>query len=145
MADSKQAIPSRRIRRELRTVRAMIALYCRAHHETHGEDLCPECRELWDYARQRVEQCPFGPEKPTCLNCAVHCFKPQRREQIRKIMRFSGPRMAWRHPLWTVCHFIDGRRPTPLRVEPPRSASSGRLRSPPSEGEPWAPSPGPPR
>lgn len=106
---------SRRIRRELETVRVMIELYCRSHHEAEAKALCPECRELWDYARQRVERCPFGHEKPTCVNCTVHCFKPQRREQIRKVMRFAGPRIPWRHPLLAALHFLDRRKPAPKR------------------------------
>ena len=34
-----------RMRRENRTIEAMIRLYCRGHHESTGE-LCVECREL---------------------------------------------------------------------------------------------------
>jgi hypothetical protein len=116
MTDSGQTGLSRRIRRELKTVRVMIELYCRAHHEADAGGLCSECRELWDYARQRVERCPFGLDKPTCLNCTVHCYKPRRREQIREVMRFAGPRMSWRHPVLTIFHFIDGRRQPPPRA-----------------------------
>ena len=29
-------------------------------------------------------------QKTFCANCKVHCYKPEMREQIRKVMRFSG-------------------------------------------------------
>lgn len=111
MSTAHDPRPSR-IRRELRTVELMIQLYCRDHHGA-SPALCPECRELWAYAEQRTDRCRFGPDKPTCFNCPVHCFKPGRREQIRTVMRYAGPRMLSRHPILTLLHLIDGRRPAP--------------------------------
>lgn len=125
MVAPKDAGLSRRIRREPKTVRAMIELFCQAHHDVEGGSLCPECRDLWDYARQRVERCPFGLDKPTCLNCTVHCFKPRRKEQVREVMRFAGPRMTWRHPVLAALHLIDRRR------EPPAKGGGGH--KPPCE------------
>lgn len=124
MADPNETGLSRRIRRELKTVRVMIELYCQAHHEAAEGELCPECRDLWSYARQRVERCPFGLDKPTCLTCTVHCFAPQRKEQIRDVMRFAGPRMSWRHPVLTFFHFVDGRRPAAVKGRTRRNPSS---------------------
>jgi hypothetical protein len=37
------------------------------------------------------------------------------RENIRKIMRFSGPRMVFRYPLLTIYHFIDKKRNEPIK------------------------------
>ncbi len=76
--------------------------------------MCDKCLELEEYALQRLEKCPFGEGKTTCLKCPVHCFKPAMRERVRCVMRFSGPRMAYTHPIMTVAHFIDGRRSQPL-------------------------------
>lgn len=103
---------SRRIARELRTVEVMIELYCRDHHGRAGE-LCDHCAALRDYALRRVERCSFGEDKPTCSNCPVHCFKPSMREEIRTVMRYAGPRMAWRHPVLSIFHLLDGRRRSP--------------------------------
>jgi predicted amidophosphoribosyltransferase len=100
-------VSEQRINRELKTVRVMIGLYCRDHHSGHS-DLCDDCRALWDYTRQRVERCPLRANKPTCLNCTVHCFKQAQREQIRVVMRYAGPRMVWRHPIMSLFHFLDG-------------------------------------
>lgn len=100
-----------RLARELRTITAMIDIYCRANHvQPPQTGLCSDCRELLDYAGKRLAYCPFQEGKPTCGNCRVHCYSPRFREQIRKVMRFAGPRMLWSHPLMALRHLIDGRR-----------------------------------
>ena len=105
------ATQSRKIAREKRTIRSMIEIYCRAHHAT-ADALCAECRELLDYAVRRFERCPFGPNKPTCADCPIHCYKPAMREKIQTVMRYAGPRMLSKHPILAVFHLIDGwRRP----------------------------------
>lgn len=113
-----------RLRREWRTIDAMIAVYCRHKHGDRRRDLCGECRELGDYARERLVRCPFGEEKPTCANCRVHCYRAAMRERVRDVMRFAGPRMLTRHPYLALMHvWIDGRRPAPER---PRRAAVAR-------------------
>lgn len=94
----------RRLSREWRTVCAMVGIYCRSHH---GEALCLECRELLTYARVRLDRCVFGPDKPTCAKCPVHCYQRDRREQMRQVMRFAGPRMLWEHPWLSLGHLLD--------------------------------------
>ena len=105
---------ARRLRRERRTVEVMIRLYCRANHPAArlgpaARGLCPDCAALLDYSNRRVEQCRFGAEKPACSRCTVHCFRPERREQIRAVMRYSGPRMTLWHPYLAVRHLLDRR------------------------------------
>lgn len=94
---------------EVRTVEAMIHLYCRAHHGA-AKDLCSDCAELLDYAHERIKKCPFGIEKPVCNKCTVHCYKPGHREQIKVVMRFAGPRMLTRHPVLALRHLIRSKR-----------------------------------
>ena len=98
-----------RIRREKQTVRAMVRIYCRDHHET-SDALCGECGELLDYALSRLDHCPFGTDKTTCANCTVHCYKPAMRDRTKEIMRYAGPRMLLRHPILAVFHLLDRRR-----------------------------------
>lgn len=108
MNDAQQhSAAAGRLARERRTVAAMIRIFCRSKHGAAG--LCAECRDLEFYASQRLDRCPFGGDKPTCANCLVHCYAPARREQIRQVMRFAGPRMLWRHPWLALRHTFDGR------------------------------------
>jgi hypothetical protein len=90
----------------------MIALFCRHHHAPTGR-LCAGCSELAQYAAERIAYCPFDEDKPTCANCRIHCYKWAEREQIREVMRYSGPRMLLRHPLLALAHMVEGRRETP--------------------------------
>lgn len=105
---SKNTVEQKR-EREKRMVAEMIALYCRKNHHT-GKGLCPECRSLLDYAQQRSEHCPFMENKTFCSNCRVHCYKPEMREKIRAVMRFSGPRMLFHHPLMAIRHLIESKK-----------------------------------
>lgn len=95
--------------REKEMVSRMIALYCRRNHHTKGT-LCPDCAALSDYARQRSDRCPMMEAKTFCSNCRVHCYKPEMREKIRTVMRFSGPRMIFYHPAAAVRHVVETKR-----------------------------------
>ena len=97
---------------------AMIRIACHAHHGTSGERLCPECSELLAYADLRLSKCPFRGSKPTCAKCTIHCYTPTRREQVREVMRYAGPRMLLYHPLLALMHLADGlRQPARRRSE----------------------------
>jgi hypothetical protein len=107
-----------RIRRELKTIAAMLRIYCRDHHGAAARSeagVCAACAGLQDYARQRLAACTYGPEKPTCVNCPIHCYGRHQREEMRVVMRYAGPRMIWRHPVLALAHIVDGRRPAPPR------------------------------
>jgi hypothetical protein len=99
--------------REQKTLETMMSMYCRHHHHGGGP-LCAECIALAEYARRRLQRCVFGDAKPTCANCLVHCYRADMRERVREMMRWAGPRMLFRHPVLSIRHMIDGRRPTPL-------------------------------
>ena len=66
-----------------------------------------------DYATRRLDRCVFGDDKPTCANCKVHCYTATKREEVRVVMRYAGPRMMWRHPVLALAHIVDGRREAP--------------------------------
>ena len=94
--------------REKAVVADMIALYCRNQHKrSKKEGLCPECAALLEYAASRSDKCPFMETKTFCANCRVHCYKPEMREKIREVMRFSGPRMIFHHPIMAIHHVIS--------------------------------------
>jgi hypothetical protein len=115
-AESKpggQGSARKRLAREGRTIAAMIGCYCEGHHHANAA-LCPECRQLLDYAALRLERCRFGAEKPVCAKCPVHCYQRVRREQVKEVMRYAGPRMLWQHPILSLCHWLDGFRKAPV-------------------------------
>ena len=71
--------------KEQYVVEEMIRLYCRKKHPKEKRQegqMCPDCQKLSDYA------------------------KPEMREQIRQVMRFSGPRMLLYHPVLAIWHLV---------------------------------------
>lgn len=93
---------SSRIAEEKAVVEQMIRLYCR---KKEGNDaLCVSCRELLSYAHSRLDRCRFGAQKPTCRKCPIHCYRPDMKDRIRAVMRWSGPRMLLYHPMAAIKH-----------------------------------------
>lgn len=103
--------------REKATVSLMIALYCRKKHGTRT--LCPDCAALDAYARQRSDRCPMMEAKTFCSNCKIHCYRPEMRQRIREVMRFSGPRMIFHHPVMALRHVIETRKEKKRMEETP--------------------------
>ena len=111
--NSKMNKTEKKRQKEQYVVEEMIRLYCRKQHA--GDDwvsgqMCPACQSLADYAKLRSEKCPFMETKTFCANCRVHCYKPAMREKIRAVMRFSGPRMIFHHPVAAIWHVIETKR-----------------------------------
>lgn len=92
--------------REKIIVQTMIEMYCAGNHSTNFE-LCDDCLNLAKYAEKRLLSCMYGDLKPVCKNCPVHCYSPQKREQMREVMRWAGPRMLQKKPFYAIVHFID--------------------------------------
>lgn len=100
----------------------MIRIFCDAHHDTAGKSLCPECSKLLDYAKDRLDKCPFGHNKGACSKCRIHCYKPDLRKQVTEVMRFSGPRMLRKHPLLAIDHLLKLKGIGRInRSDPPRA------------------------
>lgn len=83
----------------------MIEIYCRKHHKT--TNLCCDCEDLLTYALSRLEHCPKGSLKTSCRKCDIHCYAPVKKEQIREVMRYVGPRMIFIHPVAAIRHLIS--------------------------------------
>ena len=103
-----------RLERESRTIRAMLRIYCKGVHGSAAGP-CVSCAELDRYADLRLARCPYGEAKPTCVKCPIHCYQPDRKREMRIVMRYAGPRMLLRHPLLALRHRVDG-----LTAAPPR-------------------------
>ncbi len=96
----------RREEQEEEIIGQMIRLHCRRRH---GQEvtLCPQCKVLYDYAVAQIHRCPRGEGKTFCSTCTIHCYRPEMREKIRAVMKFSGPRMLFYRPRLAVAHIID--------------------------------------
>jgi hypothetical protein len=105
--------------REKIIVQMMINMNCKANHRFEGK-LCDECVELSAYAEKRLLSCLYGEVKPVCKECPVHCYSPQRREQMKQVMQFSGPRMIYQKPFYAFAHLIDNI----MAPKPKRKATS---------------------
>lgn len=122
MAES--IILSSNLGREFATISAMVAIYCRDHHGCKSP--CDECQAFLEYAKTRLDRCPYGQDKPTCNKCPVHCYKPEPREQARTIMRYAGPRMLLPHPILAIRHLLLERKAAPGK--PPKNLSNRHQR-----------------
>lgn len=91
-----------KIAREKQTVRQMIEIYCR--HHLHQDTMPEEYQQLANYAWQRLDHCQFGENKPLCKVCPIHCYAPKEREAIRRVMRWTGPRMMIYAPKASLIH-----------------------------------------
>lgn len=101
-------------KREIEVVNLMIGIYCHKKHRTKKGELCEECKNLSEYATLRTSKCPFMETKTFCSRCKVHCYRPDMKQKIKEVMKFSGPRMMIYHPILAIKHgyytFKDNRR-----------------------------------
>lgn len=94
-----------RLQREALIVKTMIEFHCgRIHKET---SVCQNCAELVTYTSHKLEHCKFGLKKPVCKTCPVHCYSPDKKQKIRDVMRWAGPRMIYRYPVYAIVHIFD--------------------------------------
>ncbi len=93
----------------------MVGMYCRHFHRT-GPALCAECKRLLDYAFNKIDRCSYQETKPVCSRCRIHCYRNEMRDDIKKVMRYSGPKVLLFHPMLGVLHLIDRFRPYPESI-----------------------------
>jgi hypothetical protein len=112
-------------RKEIKDLKVLLqftAVYCRVNHAGDRSLLstdepglqslplqkypvCNECREFLLYAFQRRLRCPLE-ERPLCKHCPVHCYKPEYRQKVREIMRFSGQYLIMRGRFDLLWHYF---------------------------------------
>ena len=97
--------------KEKKLIPVMLKMYCKGKHKTTRKaqgiprgEVCAECKELTEYALFRLEKCPFKVNKKFCSFCKIHCYKPEMREKIKAVMKYSGPRMLITHPIFAISH-----------------------------------------
>ena len=96
--------------KEIEVIKLMIEIYCHGKNHTQDKTLGPECRDLLDYSIKRTNLCPFMETKTFCSNCKVHCYQTNKREKIKEIMKFAGPRMLFHHPILAIMHLIESKK-----------------------------------
>lgn len=96
---------------EKKLIPVMIRMYCRGNHKEErknegvkSRELCAKCQELAEYAAFRLEKCPFKKNKGFCSYCKIHCYKPEYRAEMKEVMKYSGPRMLFSHPIFAMSH-----------------------------------------
>lgn len=118
----------KRIHREKLTIHKMIALYQKGCPQAEPDQAYYQA--LFEFAQKRLDKCVYGENKPACKHCPVHCYPYVRREEMKRIMRWAGPRMIWHHPLLTVQHLIDDRRAVPPLPEHVREKFQPKTKKP---------------
>lgn len=97
--------------KEKKIIPVMIIKYCKGNHKAvrkeqgiKGKEVCAECKELTEYALFRLDKCPFKVNKKFCSFCKIHCYKPEMREKIKQVMKYSGHRLMFRYPVFCFSH-----------------------------------------
>ncbi|MGL4973550.1 MAG: nitrous oxide-stimulated promoter family protein [Culicoidibacterales bacterium] len=89
---------------EKATITLMIDLYCQKKHGMATR--CEQCEALHAYAHKRLTYCKFQEQKTSCQKCPIHCYQKQKREEIKAVMRFSGPRLLIYRPIAFIKHMF---------------------------------------
>jgi hypothetical protein len=63
--------------------------------------------DLKKYSLARLEKCPNIEKDIYCKSCKIRCYSKENQEKIKKVMRFSGPRMIIYHPFMAFDHLIS--------------------------------------
>lgn len=90
---------------EKKIIAFMIMLYCRGFHKK--KLMCPNCDELLQYATGRLDHCKYGNQKTSCKKCPTHCYSPEKRIAIKRVMKFAGPRMLFLKPIAVLRHLLN--------------------------------------
>ena len=93
-----------KIDKEKEIVLFMIQYYCARNHNT-GKT-CNNCMDLIQYAHEKLRNCPFKEKKTSCVKCEIHCYTKEKREEIRKVMSYVGPRMIYLMPTQYIKHLF---------------------------------------
>lgn len=128
MADTAARLEDRKVTGDIRVLGDFVGIRCAGVHRDREKArfvseaatagvyggsvpvVCEECAALLSYAERRRVACPKEP-KPFCSACDTHCYRPDMREAIREVMRYSGPRSIFRgHALAALRHLLQTRR-----------------------------------
>jgi len=95
-----------KIELEKEAMHKMLSIYCRNKHKPQNS-LCVACTGLLNEVHRRLDHCRFGDKKPACGSCRINCYRGEQFKEVAAIMRYSGPRMLFYHPILAIQHLID--------------------------------------
>ncbi len=101
----KKLTKEEKTKHEISVISKMIDIFYKNHQ---GDYSLLEINDLKNYCINRVTSCPLIESKTFCSSCKIHCYDDKHRNLIKKVMKFSGPRMIFYHPLLTIKHFFYG-------------------------------------
>ena len=84
--------------REKKVITEMVKLYCKKNHKN---------RDVLNYSLNRIDNCKYMETKTFCSNCKAPCYSPKMKEKVKQIMKFSGPRILFHHPLLVISHMLS--------------------------------------
>lgn len=104
-------------RKDIRVLRKFTEVWCHGQHHSPRRpcslpggmqpvQLCPECAAFLEYAVGKRMKCPLEAEKPSCKHCRIHCYAPQQRALVKRIMAWSGRRLLLRGRLDYLWHYF---------------------------------------
>ena len=77
------------IEKDFNILKRFVTAHCHYQHDTEKEEICAECEELIQYAKEKLENCPYNP-KPKCKDCKTHCYKDIYQKKVREAMSLAG-------------------------------------------------------
>lgn len=121
--DQRRSVRKSRMLSDLKTLGKFIEVACEGRHDSairqpttlrshdvtailgHEPRLCPACQKLLAHAFVKRTACPQDP-KPQCKHCKTHCYHPTYREEIRKVMMYSGKHLLLRGRIDYLLHLL---------------------------------------
>jgi hypothetical protein len=98
---------------DLEVLEAFTKVYCRKRHKKPKNELCAECSQFLDYAKNKRSKCPLDP-KPKCKDCPVHCYSAKMRQTAKEVMRAGGIHFILRGRIdWAVKYAFFSRNVGP--------------------------------
>lgn len=85
----------------------MIKIFCKSNHSDDNtyncNNLCNKCYDMQKYMHYRIDHCK---QNNFCAYCGTKCHPKDKSDYMKKIMRYSGPRIFKKYPIISIKHFI---------------------------------------
>ena len=110
--------------KDIKVLANFVSIFCRENHREKDKSifrikdprvrrslrnkdliLCMDCQKLLNHGIAKLLLCPYDP-KPICKKCPTHCYAPDYREKMRRVMRFSGLYLVKRGRLDMLFHYF---------------------------------------